>query len=204
MASIGVSNYRALLDGDDVLVIIEESDYSKFESAKPWYLKRGFRMKVENPVNILERIDFCKSRPVWTPQGYLMVRNVRISMEKDCLARRDLNSRKLFERWAAAVGMGGISLCGGIPIMQSYYQSFVRNSSGAKPLDNDPTMKDYLHKVSNMSRRFMTVDYRTRASFFMAFDICPEEQMAVERYYDDVNIEFGKHVLDEPAPFFLG
>jgi len=180
----GVSHHRLVLDGDDVALIISKKDLCKLNDLEVWYAGMGFRMAIEKPVNMLEHIDFCQSRPVWTEDGYVMVRNVLVALSKDTVALKDLSQAKTYQRWMAAVGKGGIALNGGIPIMQSFYQMYDKASNGAKPLPDVWNAYHMQNKFRGMKRSLMTIHHRTRHSFYNAFSILPEEQIAIECYYD--------------------
>jgi hypothetical protein len=189
MKRIGITQYRIVLDGDDVIFIIDKRNLDKFlAEANEWYLSMGFRMEFEKTVYDLEHVDFCKSRPVWTPKGYVMVRNVKRALSKDALSKIAFSSEKHVKRWYAAVGAGGVSLTGGIPVCQSYYDMYARSAEGQKPLDiYDPW--DLANKMKGMKRVRQDIAMRTRYSFWLAFGITPDEQQAIERVFDSTHLD---------------
>lgn len=184
----GVSNYRTIIDGDDLAVILDERDLGKLAAAREWYKGIGFRMKIEEPAYEIEHIDFCQSRPVWTPDGYIMIRNVLDALSKDSISKKNITDKTTYCRWMAAVGKGGISLNGGIPIAQSFYQMYDRLSNGAAPLPDVWDPYHMSHKFRGMERCLTSIDDRTRLSFFIAFGIAPEEQEAIELYYQELSL----------------
>lgn len=184
--------FRCFIDGDDAGVIIERDELYKTANVKEWYDEVGFRMKLEDPRYMLEHVDFCQSRPVWTSDGYIMIRNVLDALSKDTISRKDISSRRTFHRWMAAVGKGGICLNGGIPIMQSFYQLYDRSSNGAKPLPGVWDPYHMAHKFKGMNRTLSTIDEQTRFSFYLAFDILPDEQRSIEQYYDEACV---RHIV---------
>jgi hypothetical protein len=96
----------------------------------------------------------------------------------------ELDHPSVFKKWLGAVGEGGVSLTGGIPILQSFYCCLERGSGGLR-LRDDPTMETgwwYLSK--GMNRKVSRVSSQARFSFHLAFGICPDLQIAVEEYYD--------------------
>lgn len=179
------ADIRAMVDGDDVVAIVEEENLHYFlDNGKDFYLERGFRMIFEKPVREMEQISFCQSSPVWTPDGYVMVRNPRACLAKDSISRKSLESKKDYTRWIASVGECGLSCAGGIPVLQEFYQQLVRNSEGAKPFTNETLLDDYRSfKVQGMGRKYIPIHPRTRYSFSIAFGIYPDEQIAIENYY---------------------
>jgi len=148
-------------------------------------------MKIENPVDVIEQIDFCQSRPVFIDGGYLMVRNVRNAASKDAVSKTPLTSDKLMKRWFAAIGMGGVSLTGGVPVAQSYYGCALRNSKGQTPLDGVFDEYALENKFRGMNRCMTAISEETRYSFWLAFGILPDEQIQLEQYYDSLELSFG-------------
>jgi hypothetical protein len=192
---LGINFYRVFLDGDDVGFIFERAMAMTFQArARQWYKELGFRMKIEKSVYELEHIDFCQSRPVWTESGYLMVRNPHTSLSKYATCKTNLTSVKDWLGWAAAVGQGGLAVAGGIPVLQNYYRSLVRASKGARPMIGAIDEWTLENKYRGMNREFQEVHYKSRASFWAAFGVTPDEQISVERYYDALSLEYG---LDE-------
>lgn len=181
----GITKHRCCIDGDDVVLIIERKDLPKvLKNGRPFYLRHGFNMIFEKPVYELEHISFCQSQPVWTPDGYRMVRSVKSAVAKDAFSRKDLGSKTNFERWISSIGQCGLATSGGIPILQEYYAQFVRNSNGAKAFEKDDLLRDYRSfKVQGMNKKYVGVHPQTRYSFYIAFGITPDEQMAIEEYY---------------------
>lgn len=178
--STRVSKFRLANDGDDCVVIIERSELTRIKDLSSFFLTLGFDMKIEDPVYTFEEIEFCQSQPVWTPDGWLMVRKVSASISKDSISIKPLDSPKVFRRWMKAVGEGGLSLTGGIPIVQDIYKRYDEIGGNVKPLD-DPTMETGLRMLGQgMKRRYQSVDPMTRVSFWRAFGIPSSKQLCYE------------------------
>jgi hypothetical protein len=194
---LGIEKHRACVDGDDVVFIVERRDLGKIMSqGKSFYKEYGFRMIFEDPVFELEKLSFCQSQPIWTEQGYLMVRNVKSAVAKDAFSRKDLSSKTSYLRWIASVGECGLACSGGVPILQEVYAQYIRNSHGAKVFENENLLQDTINfKVQGMTRKYQDINPRTRYSFYIAFGICPDEQVAIENYYSTMVLEHG--VTDE-------
>lgn len=173
-------------DGDDTVVIMEAEDLAAFQAGfEEWFLAYGFTMTVEIPVSIFERISFCQCQPVFDGYGWIMVRDPRVALAKDCLSLKPLNGEKIMRRWMSAVGKGGLSLAGGIPLWQNFYRQFVQKSNGAKPLV-DPSLRGGVYFLSKGQKRdFRPIDPQCRYSFWLAFGISPEEQLATEKIFDE-------------------
>lgn len=184
MITCFVSKFRLANDGDDCVLFIERRDYHRISNLSNWFREMGFDMKIEKPVDVFEQIEFCQAHPIITPQGCIMVRKYPVSISKDCLSIKPLSNEKLFLRWIAAVGEGGLALAGGIPVVQEFYQCLVRNSRGAKALQGDPTQETGLKQLaSGMKREYSAVHSDTRVSFWKAFGIDPGHQVALEQVY---------------------
>lgn len=183
---------RVHIDGDDVVVIMSRRHAELFRSfSKPYYAEASFRMKMEATVDIIEHIDFCQSRPVFDGENYIMLRNMKTSLAKDAVSKKPLDNRKVFQKWSAAVGMGGVACCGGMPVHQSFYNCILRASKGAKPLENDPLQRSMRLKTQGMTRVLRDVLPVTRCSYWLAFGIEPDAQIAIEKQLDLHEIEFG-------------
>lgn len=185
------SKFRLINDGDDCVLIMERSHLNKLTSLSKDFINLGFNMKVEAFVDIFEKIVFCQAQPILTPEGAILVRQVHVSLAKDCMSVKPLDSLGIFKKWTAAVGKGGMSLAGGLPILQDFYQSFIRSSEGSKPLKNDPSQETGLEKLSKgMKRCYSNIATITRVSFWRAFDIEPAKQTAIEAELRKITIVY--------------
>lgn len=187
--------WRFFCDGDDCVLIIPRRVLHTVQKHLPeWYLKLGFRMKVEKPCYILEQVDFCQSRPVFDGESYVMCRNPEKSLSKDSVSKTSLTSDKFFRRWIKAVGECGISVSGGLPVMQHYYNALIRSAGNVKALPRDhPAFKDYTaYKIMGMHRKYKPVSDAVRVSFSLAFGISPSAQESIELFYDNLEINFSK------------
>jgi hypothetical protein len=184
MDSIGIKDYSLVNNGDDCVIITEKGNVGRLlENVAIWFLKMGFTMKVEEPVNFIEGIEFCQAHPVFDGEKYVMVRNFPVSLVKDTISLKPLTNTKMYERWCTAIGQCGESLSGGIPIYNSFYKSLI--FTGVKPLSSDDfsDMGMFISAIG-MSRHFKTPSDRSRLSFFLAFGYSPSEQVAIEDYYN--------------------
>jgi hypothetical protein len=156
-------------------------------------------MKVEAPVYDIEKIEFCQTHPVFVDGSYLMVRNFPKSMAKDCLSLKLLDSPRVCRAWLDAVGQGGLSLTGGVPIYQDFYRSYIRIANSIPIKKANLNSKDrnrtpdaeigngMLWLSRGMSRQYQSVSCQTRHSFYLAFGITPDQQVAVEEEIRDID-----------------
>lgn len=185
--------FQLVNNGDDCVVIVERRDMARFKAGvSNWFLDLGFTLQVEDPVFELERLEFCQAHPVFDGQSYVMVRNLR-AFTKDSCCLIPLNSDYTRKSWFGAVGDAGMSLTGGLPIWQEFYalyqrtagaMSSVRRRRGAQHiLDQAAFETGMMFAAKGMQRRYGDVSAQARYSFWLAFGITPDHQVAVERLY---------------------
>lgn len=189
-------------DGDDCVLIFNKEHLAAVESTMPeFFLRKGFTMVCEKAVFELEKIDFCQGSPVWTPEGYIMVRRPQTSLAKDTISLNKFESEKQWRRWAASVSACGLSLAGGIPVVQEYYQCLKRSSGGAE-VYNTGLGGGLQHLSRGMKREYSPIAEKTRYSFWLAFGITPAEQLAAEALYSQHSMAYGEHPLSEKSLIF--
>jgi hypothetical protein len=180
-------------NGDDCVVFMERRDLSRFSTGlKEWFLQMGFQMEVEEPVFDFERVEFCQAKPVFDGEVYTMVRNIR-AFSKDAYCLIPVDSDHVLRSWLGAVGDAGMSLTGGIPIWQEYYSlyqrsagklSSVRRRRGAnRVFDQSAFETGMAMSATGMTRRYGDVTPEARYSFWLAFGILPDHQVALEAQY---------------------
>jgi hypothetical protein len=198
MAQFPGVKYEYVNDGDDCVLFLEKGDMDKVLPSVPdWFRNHGFTMVVEPPVYELEKVEFCQSQPVWTPEGYLMVRNPRKAAVKDSISLVPLSSETVWRRWMRSVGECGLSLTGGIPVCQDIYQSYIKHASGATRLYHNSMQSGIQMLSRGMHRKYQRVHERTRFSFDIAFGITPDEQLAFEEKYRTMDYTY----VDPPLRF---
>lgn len=180
-------------DGDDCVVFMESSNLAKFLSClETWFTSVGFTMKVEKPVYTLEKVEFCQAHPVFDGEKYIMVRDIRAALVKDTYSIKPIDTEGVMRKWLIAIGDGGMSLTGGIPIWQEFYNTLATAGSKLAPsktrksqgINYDPTMDSGMRRLAErMNRNYTTIHPRARYSFWLAFDIAPDEQLAMEGFY---------------------
>lgn len=200
-----IEKYRLANNGDDCVLFVERKDLHKLKNIKSYFKDFGFDMKCEKPVSVFEQIEFCQTHPVWTPQGWIMVRNVPTSIAKDCLSLKPLDNYNVYRSWCAAVAECGLSLTGGIPVAQEFYTALARCSTGRPALRNEATLDSGFARLAiGMDRKYQTIHPKTRASFWRAFGIEPDKQIAFENVYKKVAIDFFAQQLSwEPNRILL-
>lgn len=173
-------------NGDDCVFICESADAERMDRMlRTFFLPYGFTAEVEAPVSRLEEVVFCQTQPVWTPSGWLMVRDPRVCLSKDttCISL-PLDQGNLAKFWMQAIGDCGMSLSGGVPVLQDFYSYLQRCGCGMRRKELSVVSESGMyHLATGMHRSYGPVHPVTRVSFYNAFRITPDEQIALEEHF---------------------
>jgi hypothetical protein len=195
-------------NGDDCVLFLEEEHLELLQANVVQYFERyGFRMTVEEPVRVFERVEFCQSHPVLLNGDWCMVRDVRTCLKKDPMCLIPVQNDRVWRKWLGAVGECGLATVPGCPVLQSFYGAFLRSGKTACA-----KFKRHIFKNSGVLERgyegVNDVSDEARASFYAAFGITPDYQIALEHYYDRMEIgswdgEVKSGVAENAPPAFL-
>ncbi len=176
-------------NGDDCVLFLESRDYDRLMVELPgFFLKLGFKMVVEPPAYVFEHLEFCQTKPVFDGERYVMCRNPRTAIAKDSVMLKNWDTAPLFAGWLDAVGTGGLALAARLPVFQSLYSSYVR-SGKKRNVPKDLLPWSFRTMFNNMRRSPGIVLPEARCSFWEAFDVTPDEQLELERYYDRFHVD---------------
>jgi hypothetical protein len=179
---------RTLLanNGDDCVVFMEAEDLARFSSdLDRWFRAMGFNMVVEQPCYQFEEIEFCQTHPVYVGPNcddYLMVRHPKWAIAKDTMCIHGFQSEKIYRGWLNAVGTGGLAMTGGVPVFQDFYRSYVESGKEHKVHFHEQSW-GVRSLQQGMVRSYGPVPPETRASFYWAFGVLPDEQLVLEDFY---------------------
>jgi hypothetical protein len=190
--SLGLTSFELANNGDDCVVIMETSDLEMFQkSLYDWFYKMGFRMTVETPVYVFEEIEFCQTHPVFDGQNYVMVRNVRTGIAKDCVSTVYNDTMNSLYAYYRILGQAGIHLTGGIPVWQEFYlaltKTLPKTKDGGVPLQLESGM---MNLALRMDRKVRPPSDEARYSFWLAFGITPDEQILLEHHYSHIDMDW--------------
>lgn len=194
-------------NGDDHGVMLERSDLEWFNNGlKKWFLEMGFRMTVEEPVYEIQQIEFCQMHPLRVGGQWTMVRNFNTAREKDSMSIIPLDSEQAMRKWLYAVGECGMALCSGVPVMQSLYQVYMRSGKPSRMNQSPALLTGASFLARGLEKKWQKVTDEARLDFYLAFDITPDEQVALETLYGNMSIPFETRVVDSlielsSAPF---
>lgn len=172
-------------DGDDQVIIVEAEHVEKVLRIEDIFRKFGFLLKVEEPVHELERIDFCQTRPVQlTPDVCTMVRHPRSAMTKDLTTFIPIERGKLKYHMLTAIGKCGMACYNDIPVLGAMYQQLVkigsRNKGNEERWWNSTHADPAYRMLSSKAATNVGLTPHCRASFWKAFGILPDQQIALE------------------------
>lgn len=157
-----------IVDGDDSVVVTEKGIQPNMDF-------KQFGMKTKHEiVDIFEHVEFCQSRPVMTPIGWVMCRNPlrAISRMNIRLGRNDNLKDYL---WTVGIGEGLSSAY--MPILTAISKRFRDLGKGGR---FKPWELDYRIKIDRFSNRFEMPTSEVRASFAIAWGINVDEQISLE------------------------
>nr|UGO57580.1 MAG: hypothetical protein [Riboviria sp.] len=181
---------RLANNGDDCVLFMEKGDLQAFAGLDKWMLDFGFTLTREEPVDVLEQVSFCQAHPVLTSSGWRMCRDPRVSMSKDMVALHGWGSEVEVKYWLHSIGTCGLALTTGVPLLSVWYRRLTE--LGVKPsqawVDNIGASG-----LVYMARGVVAEDKigdETRVSFYRAFGITPEQQLACEDVYRTLDTEF--------------
>jgi len=197
-AEIGV-DLELANNGDDCDIFMEQDDLPRFSaSLYAWFKRKGFAMTVEKPCYEFEEIEFCQTKPVQLASGWRMVRKLESVLTKDPMCLIDVPSARVHQKWLHAVGTAGTALNTGVPVHQAFYSAFVRHGVPCSKGMRDYVFKNTSHDTLASGVGSSTIDARSRVSYYYAFGILPDEQVSMERRYDDTVVT--DFIAQEPIP----
>lgn len=178
-------------NGDDCVIILEAADRDRFMSnIHQHYTNCGFRIEVEEPVDQFEKLEFCQTRPIFDGSAWRLMRNPLACMKKDGMCLLPLTSRKAYEKWMGAVGECGLAAASGLPMLQSWYNMFVR---GGRPCSRRFRRHIFAHTFTEayahgLRASIAPVTSEARISFYAGTGITPDLQIAYEQFFDSVEL----------------
>jgi len=185
--------------GDDCVIFLDAKDLTLLNSTlTSWWLDCGFNAVVEEPCYDIERIEFCQSNPVCVNGVWTMVRSPVKALTKDCIT---IQSTEYVSQIASAYM--AISTCGriinsGVPISFALHDSLYR--AAGKYCKRVELSNEYMFKsvefgnyerMRGMVYSRKAITNSTRLSYYKAFGISPDIQIALENHYNQLDMDFG-------------
>lgn len=177
--------FRIANDGDDSVIILSRKNLERYiHGLVPFWEKLGYHARIDGVAYEFSRIDFCQCRPVCVNGEWAFVRHPKNAIPKDLL--NTTVSADAFERraWYAAVGAGGMSQLGSVPMYQAFYGMLVRVGKANDVRYQWRQSQDKTLKFSSTGLSQGEVTPGTRVSFWEAFGVTPMEQLSFEHACD--------------------
>lgn len=186
LTSKGLTDCAKLLnDGDDCVLIMDRRNVDKFkEGMEDWFGRMGINMQYDGVYDMLEKVEFCQSRPVNINGTYCLVPRPSKRLYSDLFTTKNITSRKVYHKMLGAKGDCGLAMSSGVPIFQSFYSWFCRSAKPWRPEEGSYYWHYRQQLADGMESRRSPVSWETRISFYHAFNITPQEQVLLEKYYD--------------------
>ncbi len=182
-----LTKFRIADDGDDCIIFIERKDLSKISDLYESVLDFGFQLEIEKPVDIFEKIEFCQAQPVLIDGLYRMVRKPLQAMAKDsmCIHSLDITG---YRRWMRQVALCGRDLSSKVPVMQTFYNKMYDLGEGVALENKTGNLSGMEYLARGMKYKFGLPSDVERYSFWRAFDITPDQQIALEAHIEGLQL----------------
>ncbi len=170
-------------NGDDIVIICETSDRDEVISRMLEFMPSiGFPITMEEPVYELEKLEFCQTQCVWNGVEWKMVRNPVNCLDKDNTSLKPIRNEREWNTLRKSVSQCGLALAGDMPLFKAFYAMLGRGAGDRVDLDSTESGFKILARGMNCADGVITPE--ARCSFFRAFNITPDEQVALEGQFD--------------------
>lgn len=192
---VGLKNWGFMNNGDDIILFVSRSQLHLVsnEAISEFWAQLGYSMAIEEPVHIMEDIEFCQCKPVYGPDGYIMIRK-RSTMAKDAVFIKYTNQETSLKALVGAVGMCGLATASGIPVAQSFYNALIRLGAqvGQSKIRREMSRLRTEHwglgtQSKGLRSKVKEPSDRSRLSYMLQTGIPPVVQREMEAYYDNIS-----------------
>jgi len=181
-------SFSALADGDNALVFLPGADAPRVLArfAEVALRVSGHEMVLERPVTVLEEVRFGQAAPVEVSPGvWRMVRPWLKVLSQGTSTHIHLREPKFAREWLAGVAACESFLGAGVPILGTWAAALKRSCGYDGPVRTDP-FRDYAVmgvplSVLSQQPEFVEPSSCARASFYKAFGVSPDDQVALEK-----------------------
>lgn len=174
-------DFRLANNGDDCVLFVDDYNLTELVGLDSWFLDFGFTLTRETPCYVFEHVEFCQAHPISVGDSWRMVRDPRTAMSKDCVSLLGWDNDLDIRQWAGAIGTCGLVLTSGVPVWSAWYQRLV--SFGV--VRQGAVDHVYDSGLGYMSKGVIACEItpESRVSFWRAFGILPDMQIALEADY---------------------
>lgn len=167
-------------NSDDNCIICDQKDVKiLMANLEDWMWVFGYDVVIEPLVYELEHIDFCQTHPVLDSTGnYTMCRDPRVVLSKDTISTKAIVSETYYDGYRDAIAQCGLSMCGDLPVMNEFYSFLGRGAKVVRSVVLEKT--GFTMLARDMHVCYQTPTSNSRFSFYLAFGITPDSQVAIE------------------------
>ncbi len=185
-------NAELIDNGDDFVVITEKINTDKIVKHFPHlFAEFGLPLVMETPVYEFEHLEFCQTKPVYDGVEWRMCRNALTSFAKDPICLIPINNLTILREWCRAIGEAGYNLTAGLPILPKFYSMFMRASPKVRDSIRYNTFRNTsYYQNAGVAVKRTAITTEARVSFYNAFGILPDVQVAIENYFDTTELMF--------------
>lgn len=211
LTNLNIRKWDILDDGDDCLIIVEQSELHKLDALGPEFLSYGHELKIENVATIPENVVFCQCHPVNTGRGWNMIRPWRKVLSCGTSGTQHWHNPSEVRPMCGLIGDCELALNAGIPILQEYAIALRRISMGKRPktVQADDGIivracKELGTNVEHLTTRLHKIHPKrvtdeARLSFELAYGVTVDRQLDIERVLRgwDISVESAVPVPSE-------
>jgi len=176
--------FDLLDDGDDCLVIVEETDLAVVQAEMPaHFLSCGHEVQIQGIFRSIPEVSWCQSSPISCAGGWKFVRNPSKVLSTCLTGTKWLGlGRKARLQYLAGLGTCELVLNSGVPVLQEFAKALLRNARGACPrFDRDAgEWFRYVRELRSTTAMESEITLDARFTFAQAFGISLDEQQWLE------------------------
>jgi len=193
LKSLGIK-FEYVNEGDDCFFIVEKNDRTRIPDIFEHFFNFGLRVRIENEVSVLQKLRFCQTAPIFINGAWRMIRDPRAVLFKDTTQLYCATAKNTL-KWLHEVGVGGLILNAGVPILQELYTAYIRLGCSTGTLTNnqiqDLSNSGLFSLIKGMNKCDSTITPENRSQFYLMTQVHPDIQLQVEQMLRNImNIQF--------------
>lgn len=187
-------------EGDDCFFIIEQADRHRIPDIYEHFIQFGLRVRIENEVTTLNKIQFCQTSPILIDGQWRMIRLPKAVFFKD-VCQLTYKSMAIFQKWLYEVGVGGAILNAGVPVLSKFYEKLkslgVNNPLWDLPrtLRNDLYYSGLTQLIRRMEFKDILITEDARYQFYLTTGLHPDKQLALEELIEKLELAISQGPL---------
>lgn len=178
---VGLRNYEMFVDGDDTLIIVDESDEGMLETMSECFLDYGQELKLEGRATAYQDVVWCQTKCCLIEGVYRMVPDWKKCLSVSCAGTRYWHEKN-WQSMARAVGLCHLSVNPGVPIIQPFAEKLISLST---TINRDIYESDLMFRVRTVCKDIelakpTEIKIDSRIEFARVYSIPVEQQLQIE------------------------